>query len=276
MKIPIVREGMMSLTFDEDDVRETCRMLRCTKRSDDCVALMANHRMQCVPCYAALRVLNRPFGIRISRHMAEQRNDGVPTRGAQRRLKWRTRPINRGGVSRRALSFLLVVLLFFAVTAEAKVYFDVYGQPYKKFTIAVPPFASEEKPRPEIGDLLAQDLDLSGFFEVAPHSLMDSSLMSEGIDREGIRFDRWLSLGVDFLCKAVVQEGGNDFSLEAYLYDTSDGTLVFAKRYRAAPSEWRRVVHRLADDIILAVTGQTGIMSSRVLFVSGRSTGTST
>ncbi|MGD0230729.1 MAG: hypothetical protein ABSC19_10280 [Syntrophorhabdales bacterium] len=74
MKIPIIREGMISLTFDEDDVRETCRMLRCRKRSDDCMELMANHGMQCMPCYAALRILNRPFGIRISRYMAEQRN----------------------------------------------------------------------------------------------------------------------------------------------------------------------------------------------------------
>jgi hypothetical protein len=74
MNIPIIREGMISLVFDEDDVRETCRMLRCRKRSDNCMTLMANHVMQCASCYAALRILNRPFGIRISRDMAEQRN----------------------------------------------------------------------------------------------------------------------------------------------------------------------------------------------------------
>jgi hypothetical protein len=74
MNIPIIREGMISLVFDEDDVREMCQMLRCRKRSDDCMTLMSNHMMQCVPCYAALRILNRPYRIRISRHMAEQRN----------------------------------------------------------------------------------------------------------------------------------------------------------------------------------------------------------
>jgi hypothetical protein len=74
MNIPIFREGMISLVFDEDDVRETCRMLRCRKRTDDCMTLMANCAMQCASCYAALRILNRPFTIRISRDMAEQRN----------------------------------------------------------------------------------------------------------------------------------------------------------------------------------------------------------
>jgi TolB protein len=172
-------------------------------------------------------------------------------------------------VSRLASLILLVVLAFFAAKAEAMVYFDVYGQPYKKFTIAVPPFASEEKPRPEISDLLAQDLDLSGFFDVAPRSLMDKELVSEGVDRDSIKFDQWRSLGVDYLCKALVREGESGFTLEAYLYDTSDGTLAFAKRYRAAPSEWRRVVHRLADEIIWTVTGEKGIISSRILFVAG-------
>jgi TolB protein len=164
---------------------------------------------------------------------------------------------------------LAIALIFIAGTAEAKVYLDVYGQTYKKISIAAPPFASAEKPRPEISDLLGQDLDMSGFFVVAPRSLMDNAMLSEGVDRKSIRFDQWRSLGVEILCKAVVQEQGNDFSLEAFLYDANDGTLLFAKRYRAAPQEWRRVVHRLADEIILTVTGEKGIMSSRILFVAG-------
>ena len=164
---------------------------------------------------------------------------------------------------------LPIALIFIAGAADAKVYLDVYGQSYRKISIAVPPFSSVEKPRPEISDLLNQDLDLSGLFVVAPRSLMDADLVSEGVDRNSIKFDQWRTLGVELLCKAVVQEQGTDFSLEAYLYDASDGGLLFAKRYRATPPEWRRVVHRLADEIILTVTGEKGIMSSRVLFVSG-------
>ncbi len=164
---------------------------------------------------------------------------------------------------------LVVALILFAVGGEATVYFDVYGQPYQKVTIAVPPFAGVERQRPEVSNLLGRDLDLSGFFVVAPRSLMDESLVREGVERGDIRFDQWRSLGVQFLSKGLVQEGGNDFSLQAYLYDASDGTPLIAKKYGAAPSEWRRVVHRLADEIILAVTGVKGIMSSRVLFVAG-------
>jgi TolB protein len=67
----------------------------------------------------------------------------------------------------------------------------------------------------------------------------------------------------------VVQERGGSFSLEAYLYDATDGSLLFGKKYRSTSPEWTRIVHRLADDIILTVTGEKGIMSSKVLFIAG-------
>ena len=176
---------------------------------------------------------------------------------------------------KRVYSFVVLFLAFAIMgktgVAEGKVYLDVYGQSYKKVTIAVPPFASAEKQRPEISDLLNQDLDMSGFFVVAPRSIMDQALLNEGVDRKDIHFDQWHSLGIELLCKAVVQEKENGFSLETYLYDATDGELVFGKRYGGvAPSEWRRVVHRLADDIVMAVTGEKGIMSSRVLFHRGK------
>ena len=172
-------------------------------------------------------------------------------------------------MSRLRWCMMLIALVLAAHLAEAKVYLDVYGQSYKKIAVAVPPFASEGGQRPEISDLLGQDLDMSGFFVVAPRSLMDKDLLAEGVERKSIRFEQWRSLGVDVLCKAQVEEKDNLLSLDAYLYDASDGSLLFAKRYKAPSPEWRRVVHRLADEIILTVTGEKGIMSSRVLFVAG-------
>jgi TolB protein len=169
----------------------------------------------------------------------------------------------------RKILLSLIALIFAASAAEAKVYLDVYGQSYKKITIAVPPFVSEEKQRTDMSDLLGHDLDLSGFFVVAPKSIMDKEFLSEGVDKKNIRFEQWRSIGVELLCKAVVQEKDNNLSVEAYLYDSGDGTLLFAKRYRATPAEFRRIVHRLADDIILTVTGEKGIMSSRVVIVAG-------
>lgn len=165
---------------------------------------------------------------------------------------------------------LVVWVGLVAAVADAKVYVDIYGQSYRRITIAVPPFVSAEKERSEISDLLGQDLDMSGFFVVAPRSMMDSDFLSEGVERKAIRFDQWSSLGVELLCKGSVEEKDNSISLSSYLYDVTDGSLLFAKKFSAASSDWKRMVHRLADEIILQATGEKGIMSSRIYFVGGR------
>ncbi len=164
-----------------------------------------------------------------------------------------------------------ICLTFVVEPAFAKVSIEVIGQSYKKVTIATPPFKSDNgtKVKTDMGDLLAKDLDLSGFFIVAPKSVMDRELTEEGIDKKEIRFENWRSLGIELVCKGLLQTQAGGLALEIYLYDSSDGTLLFAKRYRTIPDEWRRLTHRLADDIIQAVTGERGIMSSRVLFVAG-------
>lgn len=165
--------------------------------------------------------------------------------------------------------FLFLILV--AGTAESKVYLDVYGKTYKKITIGVPAFQSDkpDRLRMDMSELLNQDLDMSGFFIVAPNSLLDRELSDEGIEKKDIKFTNWRSLGIELLCKARLVVSGGEIALEAYLYDTLDGSLLVAKRYRSKPEEWRRLIHHLADDILLAVTGEKGIMGSRVVFVSG-------
>lgn len=167
---------------------------------------------------------------------------------------------------------LTVCILFAASLAESRVYLDVYGQSYKKITIGTPPFKGDTAPaatRSGMKQLLDKGLDLSGFFIVAPPSVIDAELRSEGAERQDIRFESWRSLGVDLICKGNLQQNADGLSLDAFLYDSSDGMLLFAKKYKGGPEEWRKIINRLADDIVLAVTGERGIMSSKILFISG-------
>jgi TolB protein len=164
-----------------------------------------------------------------------------------------------------------ICLLFSASLADAKVYLDVFGKSYKKISIGVPPFKAEkpDKLRTDMTELLQKDLDFSGFLLVAPSSLIDRELSDEGIDKQEIKFSNWSSIGIELLCKAKLLEKDGELTLEAFLYDTFDGSLMLAKRYRTRTEDWRKIVHRLADDILLTITGEKGINSSRVVFASG-------
>lgn len=167
---------------------------------------------------------------------------------------------------------LCAFILIYTEKAHARVYLDVYGTTIKKVTIAVPHFKNEkaEKISTDMTDLLNKDLDISGFFITAPASLIDQELLNEGIEKRDINFSSWRSMGIEIVCKGKVSLQNGDIVFDTFIYDTLDGSLLLPpKRYRGAQNEWRRIVHRLADDILLAVTGEKGIMSSRVLFVAG-------
>ena len=167
-----------------------------------------------------------------------------------------------------------ICLLFTVSFANAKVYLDVFGKSYKKITIGVPLFKAEKSDRlkTDMTELLQKDLDFSGFFIVAPPTLIDKELTDEGIEKKDIRFSSWSSIGIELICKAKIAERNGELTLEAYLYDSFDGSLMLAKRYRALSGEWRRLVHRLADDIMLTVTGEKGINSNKIVFASGSRT----
>ena len=89
---------------------------------------------------------------------------------------------------------LIVCILFAASVAEGRVYLDVYGQSYKRITIATPPFkgdTAQPAMQSNMKQLLDKDLDLSGFFIVAPSSVIDAELRGEGVERKDIRFESW-------------------------------------------------------------------------------------
>ena len=169
--------------------------------------------------------------------------------------------------------FLAVALLIFSASlADAAAYkVDIWGKAFKRLTIAAPPFKGEraDSLKADMNELLNKDLDLSGFFIITPKSLIDRELTDEGVEKGDIRFGNWKSLGITLLCKAKLVERDGKLALETWLYDTLDGSLMLAKRYIFESADWRRVVHRYADDIIQVATGEKGIMGSRILFVSG-------
>jgi len=177
-------------------------------------------------------------------------------------------------VCKTCLSTVIILFLlvaFFSTPSEGKIYLDVYGKSFKKITIGIPYFksVSAEKSSREMNDVLNKDLDFSGFFIVAPHTLFDKELTDEGIDKKDIQFGKWRSLGVEILCKGTVHQQNGEIVFEGYVYDTLDGSLLLAKRYKTQQTEWRKIIHKFADDIIQILTGEKGIMSSRIIFVSG-------
>lgn len=72
-----------------------------------------------------------------------------------------------------------------------------------------------------------------------------------------------------FLQLGVTQEGDN-YTVEARLYDVASGALHMGRRYRGNAGALPTLAHTIANDLVLFFNGKPGIFLTRVAFVSDR------
>jgi TolB protein len=61
---------------------------------------------------------------------------------------------------------------------------------------------------------------------------------------------------------------GGQVTLDGEVRDVPARRLILARTYRGPLAEWRSLVHRFADDIVLQFTGEPGVAGSRIAFVA--------
>lgn len=146
----------------------------------------------------------------------------------------------------------------------------------EKVIVAVPLFAGEGDALagpPSIREALSFDLDNSGYFRtVENREFVDETELDDRASGT-IDFQEWLALGAEVLIKGEFKGSPTEFAVEATVYDLAQGQAIFGRRYSGVPAQWRGAVHRLADDIVQRLTGERGIATSKIAFVSN-ATGT--
>ena len=134
--------------------------------------------------------------------------------------------------------------------------------------IAVPPPLADRPDDPNAGELvqtLRDDLEFSGVFDVVDPGLYR---LVKASDPSRVPHEEWLSIGADALVQLRLSTTGGRIDLQARLYDNAGGGLLLAQRYGGSTELVRRVAHTLADDLVKHYTGQRGIATTRIAFVS--------
>lgn len=60
---------------------------------------------------------------------------------------------------------------------------------------------------------------------------------------------------------------GSEIRLAGEVRDTPAGRLIFQREYRGQVGQWRALVHRFADDVVLQFTGERGVSGTRIAYV---------
>ncbi len=131
-----------------------------------------------------------------------------------------------------------------------------------KISILVPDFIREgafkdpENRDSKMADILADDLNFSGYFE--------AKRVKEVLGDPAT----WASLDVQNIMQGSYSTDGREIQLKCRLVDVRGGTAILLKTYPNALLVMREKVHEVSDDVIFNLTGEKGISRTRVAFVS--------
>jgi TolB protein len=176
-------------------------------------------------------------------------------------------------------SLILLAAIFFYVSGRAhsadRVYLDIDSPAWKQFVIAVPDFrnAAGKNGLPDnqaalLADQLSSLLRITAFFNVVnKKAYLDDNKASNNVSAEDIRFADWLAIGAEYLVQGNFQQRGGDLILDCRLYDVVKAEAVVGKKYVGKAADGKTMLRKFAGEILLALTGDGSVFSTRIAFV---------
>lgn len=174
-------------------------------------------------------------------------------------------------------AFLLIALGGLLATADAPAQeapgFQITVKPGDKaYPFALPmPIAlrgADDAQVRELRSVLERDLAMTGYFEIIdPDAYLDTTGQ---VEPGTFPFEPWRKIKSVALAKTRLQRHPDGLAADVYLYDVAVGEKIIAKRFIGDPDDLRYLGHRIADEILLALTGEKGIFGARIAAVGSR------
>ena len=135
---------------------------------------------------------------------------------------------------------------------------------------AVPNFVAESAGAQELAQqiarVVAEDLTGTGLFREVPREAHISQITSFG---SPVQFADWKAINAQALITGAVSQEGGRVVVKFRVWDVFAGTeLGQGMQFAGTPEGWRRMAHKVADQVYSRITGESGYFDSRVVFVS--------
>ena len=122
--------------------------------------------------------------------------------------------------------------------------------------------------RPNPGEI--SPLDISGFTASAdPAAALFRKTLEEDLLRSG-----WFAIihsgRGEYAVTGSAEAGGSDVKAMCEVFDVSTRERLLGKAYSLRAADARRLAHKVADEIVLAITGKPGIASSQIALVGAQ------
>jgi TolB protein len=166
-------------------------------------------------------------------------------------------------ISKREAARGILALLTFSgmTTSQAQLSVDVSGVGGAQLPIAVGDFVVDTPGAPQVASVIRSDLTRLGMFKVIEPGQVSDLL--------ALRYDDFRSRGADAVVGGrITRLADGRLDIRFRLHDVLKQAQLAGSAYEVAPAQSRAVGHKIADQIVEKLTGEKGIFSTRVSFVS--------
>ncbi|HUO44507.1 MAG TPA: Tol-Pal system beta propeller repeat protein TolB [Burkholderiales bacterium] len=165
----------------------------------------------------------------------------------------------------RSLRFCLLVLLSLPFTAaHAQLRIEIVGSGANQIPIAIAPFKDESGLPQSITAVVAADLQRSGLFKLVDSGGLTAIL----VEPQQVDYALWKTRGADALAiGAVAPLPDGRYDVRFRLMDILKQQQLAGFAYQVSAQQLRATAHRIADAIYEALTGDTGMFSTRIAYV---------
>jgi TolB protein len=154
------------------------------------------------------------------------------------------------------------------------VFLNVTGGGTRKLNIAVPEFtvvsgADTGGLAKQLATVAGDDLTFSQLFSVVAGTGAIPPNNAEALKKSWTDF---AAAGAHAGLHGLVTLRADRVETEMRLYDltTPEHRLIASKKFDQAPAQWRRLSHKIADEVVLQFTGEPGVADTKIAYVSGR------
>lgn len=167
---------------------------------------------------------------------------------------------------RRVLISLLVAGSFsalLALPAFAQFRVEVSGVGLTQMPVAIAPFRGEAQSPQKIGSIVKADLERSGMFRAVD----TAGVVADENTRPDLA--NWRQKGADAIVTGSVSPlADGRFDVRLRLWDVVRGQDLGGQSYTVAQADLRLSAHRVSDFVYEKLTGEKGIFSTRIAYVT--------
>lgn len=164
--------------------------------------------------------------------------------------------------------FIILLLLCFSIQVNAVTRIDITRGNVEPTKIAYSHFTDNGGGSAnlvhKIREVIEYDLASSGLFETVPSDLF---LEKATVQRKP-NLHSWRQIKAAILVTGEVDAKGDKVSTSFRVWDSYSELEIVSKNFIANKDNWRKIAHKLADEIYSAVTGEQGYFNTKIAYIA--------